>query len=56
MVVCGGVFMGFQHGCGFVGFSGRDWRGQGSSSCGGKIDMVMGGDGFTNRFWPWVWG
>ena len=21
-----------------------------------KSDLVVGGDGFTNRFWLWVWG
>ena len=21
-----------------------------------KSDLVVCGDGFTNRFWPWVWG
>ena len=21
-----------------------------------KSDLVVYGDGFTNRFWPWVWG
>ena len=20
-----------------------------------STDLVVGGDGFTNRFWPWVW-
>ena len=37
------LFMGFRHDCGFVGFSGRDQRGQGSGSCcGGKIGVVVG--------------
>ena len=49
--------MGFWHGCGFVVFSGQDQRGQGSGSCcGDEIDVVVGGDGFTNQFWSWVWG
>ena len=43
MVVCDGVFMGFQCGCGFVGFSGQDRRGQGSGSCcGDEISVVVG--------------
>ena len=21
-----------------------------------ESDLVVGGDGFTNRFWSWVWG
>ena len=24
------------------------------SAC--KLDLVVGGDGFTNQFWSWVWG
>ena len=56
MVVCGGVFMGFRHGCGFVGFSRQDRRGQGSGSCcGGEISMVVGlriGFGYG---WLWVY-
>ena len=43
MVVCNGVFMGFWRGCGFVGFFGRDRRGQGySSCCGDEIGVVVG--------------
>ena len=43
MVVCGGMFMGFRRGCEFVGFSRRDRRGRGSSSCcGSTIGVVVG--------------
>ena len=43
MVVCGSMFMGFQSGCGFVGSSRQDRRGQGSDSCcGGEISVVVG--------------
>ena len=65
MVVCDGVFMGFQCGRGFVGFSGQDRRVKDLVVvvvtrsawlwvC--ESDLVVGGDGFTNRFWSWVWG